>query len=242
MDVVGGVASIITLIEATGVLAKVSRDLVLRWRNAPHEIQALATRLSLLAGELQSIKNATARSHPVLTDAIIRQSLSDLLTDVRKRLANLESLHFRLQQHGAMRQKVEWAAKAGSVEKMLSKTQELEQRLANLMTLISLLVTGAFSRMRHIADTLQAGTNTHLGGLGQNRTDGLYACNRSSDPCACGPSNTMRHCCAWQHNIVLWIWDYSKTHPCIEAMDTGQKLGALGLTRITPHYEKRHKL
>jgi hypothetical protein len=29
MEVVGGVASIITLIEATGVLAKVSRDLVL---------------------------------------------------------------------------------------------------------------------------------------------------------------------------------------------------------------------
>jgi hypothetical protein len=138
MELAGGVASIITLIEATGVLAKVSRNLVLRWRNAPHEIQALATRLALLASELQSIKNATARSHPVLTDAIIRQSLSDLLTDVRKRLAKLESLHIRLQQHGAMRQKVEWAAKAGSVEKMLSKTQEVEQRLANLMTLISL--------------------------------------------------------------------------------------------------------
>jgi hypothetical protein len=145
MEVVGGVASIITLIEATGVLAKVSRDLVLRWRNAPHEIQALATRLSLLAAELQSIKNATARSHPVLTDAIIRQSLSDLLMDVRKRLAKLESLHFRLQQHGAMRQKVEWAAKAGSVEKMMSKTQEVEQRLANLMALISLSVPSAVS-------------------------------------------------------------------------------------------------
>ena len=139
MDVVGGVASIITLIEATGVLARVSRDLVLRWRNAPHEIQALATRLSLLAAELQSIKNATARCHPVLTDAIIRQSLSDLLTDVRKRLTKLESLHFRLEQHGPLRQKIQWTAKdAGSVEKMLNKTQEIEQRLANLMTLISL--------------------------------------------------------------------------------------------------------
>ena len=139
MDVVGGVASIITLIEATGVLAKVSKDMVLRWRNAPHEIQALATRLSLLAAELQSINNATARSHPVLTDAIIRQSLSDLLTDVRKRLTKLESLHFRLEQHGPLRQKIQWTAKdAGSVEKMLNKTQEIEQRLANLMTLISL--------------------------------------------------------------------------------------------------------
>jgi hypothetical protein len=196
MEVVGGVASIITLIEATGVLAKVSRDLVLRWRNAPHEIQALATRLSLLAAELQSIKNATTRSHPVLTDAIIRQSLSDLLTDVRKRLAKLESLHIRLQQHGVMRQKIEWAAKAGSVEKMLSKTQEVEQRLANLMTLISLLVISAFSRMRHIADTLQAGTDTNLGGLGQNRTDGLYACHNSSDFCACDSSNITHHGCA----------------------------------------------
>ena len=139
MEVVGGVASIITLIEATGVLAKVSKDMVLRWRNAPHEIQALATRLSLLAAELQSINNATARSHPVLTDAIIRQSLSDLLTDVRKRLTKLESLHFRLEQHGPLRQKIQWTAKdAGSVEKMLNKTQEIEQRLANLMTLISL--------------------------------------------------------------------------------------------------------
>ena len=139
MEVVGGVASIITLIEATGVLAEVSKNLVLRWRNAPHEIQALATRLSLLAAELQSIKNATARFHPVLTDAIIRQSLSDLLTDVRKRLTKLETLHFRLDQHGPMRQKIQWTLKdAGSAEKMLIKTQEIEQRLANLMTLISL--------------------------------------------------------------------------------------------------------
>lgn len=139
MEVAGGVASIITLIEATGVLAGVSKDLVLRWRNAPHEIRALATRLSLLAAELQSIKNATARSHPLLTDAIIRQSLSDLLTDVRKRLTKLETLQFRLEQHGPMRQKLQWTVKdAGSSEKMLIKTQEVEQRLANLMTLISL--------------------------------------------------------------------------------------------------------
>jgi len=139
MDIVGGVASIITLIEATGVLAKVSKNLVLRWRNAPHEIQALATRLSLLAAELQSIKNAASGSHPVLTDAIIRQSLGDLLTDVRKRLTKLETLHFRLEQHGPMRQKIQWTVKdAGSTEKMLIKTQEVEQRLANLMTLISL--------------------------------------------------------------------------------------------------------
>jgi hypothetical protein len=195
MELAGGVASIITLIEATGVLAKVSRNLVLRWRNAPHEIQALATRLALLASELQSIKNATARSHPVLTDAIIRQSLSDLLTDVRKRLAKLESLHIRLQQHGAMRQKVEWATKAGSVEKMLSKTQEVEQRLANLMTLISLSVTSAFPFMRHIADIFQEGTDPHLGGLGQNRTDGLYASHRSSGLCIRGTSNTIILCC-----------------------------------------------
>jgi hypothetical protein len=139
MEVVGGVASIITLIEATGVLAGVSKDLVLRWRDAPREIQALATRLSLLAAELQSIKNATARSHPILTDAIIRQSLSDLLTDVRKRLTKLESLHFRLEQSGTLRQKFQWTVKdAGSAEKMLNRTQEVEQRLANLMTLISL--------------------------------------------------------------------------------------------------------
>jgi hypothetical protein len=139
MEVVGGVASIVTLIEATGVLAGVSKDLVLRWRNAPYEIQALATRLSLLAAELQSIKNATARSHPVLTDAIIRQSLSDLLTDVRKRLTKLESLHFRIEQSGPLRQKIQWTMKdAGSAEKILNKTQEVEQRLANLMALISL--------------------------------------------------------------------------------------------------------
>jgi hypothetical protein len=139
MEVVGGVASIITLIEATGVLAEVSKNLVLRWRNAPHEIQALATRLSLLTAELQSIKNATSRSHHVLTDAIIRQSLNDLLTDVRKRLTKLETLHFRLEQHGPVRQRLQWTVKdAGSTEKMLLKTQEVEQRLTSLMTLISL--------------------------------------------------------------------------------------------------------
>lgn len=139
MEVAGGVASIITLIEATGVLIEVSKKLVSRWQNAPHEIQALATRLSLLAAELHSIKNATSTSHPVLTDAIIRQSLSDLLTDVRKRLMKLESLYFRLQQHKPIYKRMRWTAKdASSVEKMLSKTLETEQRLANLMTLISL--------------------------------------------------------------------------------------------------------
>jgi len=139
MEVVGGVASIITLIKATAVLAEVSADLVVKWRNAPREIQSLATRLSHLAAELQSIRSATANCQPVLMDAVIRQSLSDLLTDVRKRLDKLEDMHARLQEHGPTRQKLHWAVKdASKAAKMLAKTQEVEQRLANLMTLMSL--------------------------------------------------------------------------------------------------------
>jgi hypothetical protein len=139
LEVLGGVASIITLFEATGVLAEVSTNLVLRWRNAPHEIQALATRLSLLTAELQSVKNATARSHPVLMDALVRQILSELLTDVRKHLMELETVHFHLEQHGPIRQRLQWAIKdAGSVEKMLNKTQDVERELAKVMTLISM--------------------------------------------------------------------------------------------------------
>jgi hypothetical protein len=89
---------------------------------------------------------------------------------------------------------------------------------------------------------LQAGTDTHLGGPRPDRTDGLYACHRSSGFCSCGSSNTIRHCCAWQHNTVLWIWDYSETYRCIEAVEAGQTLGALGLTWITRRYQERPEL
>lgn len=139
MEAIGGVASIIALVETTEELVHVSKKLVSRWQNAPCEIQTLATRLNLLAGELHSIETATSTSHPILTDAIIRQSLDDLLTDVRKRLVKLESLHFDIKQQKPFRQRMTWTVKDASfAEKMLSKTQEVEQRLANLMTLISL--------------------------------------------------------------------------------------------------------
>ena len=140
MEVVGGVASIITLIKTTVVLADNSTNLVLKWRSAPHEIQSLATRLSQLATELRCIQNATTRSHPVLMmDAIIRQSLDDLLKDVQRRLSKLESLHARLEKHGSTRQKIQWAIHdASEAEKMLAKTREVEQRVAHMMILMSL--------------------------------------------------------------------------------------------------------
>jgi hypothetical protein len=72
MAEIGAVASIITLVEATSTLVRVSRDLFLRWRDAPEEIQALARRLSFLDAELQSIQSAITNSHPLLSNAIIR--------------------------------------------------------------------------------------------------------------------------------------------------------------------------
>jgi hypothetical protein len=48
-------------------------------------------------------------------------------------------MYARLQEHGPTRQKLHWAVKdASKAAKMLAKTQEVEQRLANLMTLMSL--------------------------------------------------------------------------------------------------------
>lgn len=139
MEVAGGVASVITLIEATGVLAKVSKNIITKWHNAPHEIQALAIRLSQLAAELQYVRDATLHSHPVLADALIRQSLSDLLTEARHRLQKLESLRSRLQQHGNARQKAQWALKdSRSAEKILVKLADVERRLAQWMALISM--------------------------------------------------------------------------------------------------------
>lgn len=139
MEVVGGVASIVTLIEATGVLAEVSKNLITKWHNAPQEIQALAARLFQIAAELHCIRDATSGGHPMLAEALVRQSLSDLLTEARHRLQKLESLHFRLLQHGNVRQKAQWALKdSRSAEKTLLKLADVERRLAQWMTLISM--------------------------------------------------------------------------------------------------------
>jgi hypothetical protein len=136
MAEIGAVASIITLVEATSTLVRVSRDLFLRWRDAPEEIQALARRLSFLDAELQSIQSAITNSHPLLSNAIIRQSIEELVTDLLERLQKLQTLHSRLDQHGKLRQKTKWTVKdAAAVTKMLCKIQEVEQRIANLMVL-----------------------------------------------------------------------------------------------------------
>lgn len=96
-------------------------------------------RLSLLAAELQSIKNATSKSHPILTDAIIRQSLQNLLREAHNRLRKLESLCLRLEKQHPLRRNMQWAClEAASAEKMLGKAHEMEQSLANLMILVSL--------------------------------------------------------------------------------------------------------
>lgn len=139
MEVVGGVSALITLIEASCLLAELSTDLVSRWRNAPQELQALATRLSLLNADLQTVQNATATTHPILSETSIRHSLVILLDDARKHLDRLDSLHQHLQKSGNVCQRLQWAVKdASTMEREIRGLRNIEQRLANVMTVMTL--------------------------------------------------------------------------------------------------------
>ena len=138
LEVVGGIASIVALIETGASVAESFRKLVLSWRDAPKEVRSLTTQLLLLAAQLQNLQRITGGSHPDVTDIVIRQSVSGLLNEARNHLGELTRLHIELQTLSRARQRLGWVLREKDVRNLLSKTQEIEQRLANVVALMVL--------------------------------------------------------------------------------------------------------
>lgn len=69
------VASVLTLLQATAILVKASRDLSRKLRNAPLELLALTTQLLAMQYELERIKYVSNQAHSELLFIAVRSML-----------------------------------------------------------------------------------------------------------------------------------------------------------------------
>ena len=139
MEPRGATASIITLIQATAVLAKSIQIIYSRWRHAPGELRALAALLLSLEAELDIIHCTATAGHPLVVDIKSQNVLAELLRDARVCVQHFEAVLTRVQAYGNIRQRTLWATyESRRMEMVIVRLRAVEDRLSHWLQILSL--------------------------------------------------------------------------------------------------------
>lgn len=141
MEPIGATASIITLIQATAVLAKSIQNIYSRWKHAPDDLQRLAAFIVTLHAELDIIHCTSITGHPLIVDVQSQKILGDLLRDARQCVEQFSSVLLRVQAYGSIRQRTMWAkSESQNMESIIIKLRAVEERLSHWLQVLSLYV------------------------------------------------------------------------------------------------------
>lgn len=144
MEVVGGVASVVQLVQAAAVLSSAAWKACQRLHDAPNELQALADHLVLVHEELQRIHSASDEGHALLLTVEIRRQIEAALLDARKSVDGLNSITVCVKDSRSLTSRVRWVLKDCKLAaKVLARLQRARERLAFLMDIVQLYVAAA---------------------------------------------------------------------------------------------------
>lgn len=139
MEVAGGIATIIALLETTGKLYKFSKKLIDRWNNAPEEIKVLAKTLRNLDLKLSYLQSTVSASHGAVIDATVRRHLFDLLEETEAPLKELDTVQCSLDKSNLIRKRARWMLKdEPKVVSALADVKRIQEELSEWITLIQL--------------------------------------------------------------------------------------------------------
>lgn len=139
MAVVGGVASVVNLVQAAGVLAKAAWITCERLHDAPIELRALSDQLRLVHDELQNIQRSSKQGHALLHTTEIRKQFDSALTDARESLDDLKAIATSTKDPESLTSRVRWALKdRKQIGKVRGRLHRAQERLAFLMQSVCL--------------------------------------------------------------------------------------------------------
>lgn len=141
MEVVGGVASVLNLVQAAGILTKVAWTACQRLHDAPIELRALAHQLEIVHEELQRLQLACNDGHALLLTADIQKQFEAALIEAREALDKLDGITTFIKDPAKISSRVRWVLKDRKVAtKVLYRVERAKERLGFMINIASLYV------------------------------------------------------------------------------------------------------
>jgi hypothetical protein len=138
MDPIGGVASVLQLVQAVGLLANGTFVACQRLRNAPKEFSELADQLSWIRSHLQNCESTLTAISPSLLTSDIELSLTLALTEASSCFLELERILSRIDNVSNLDSRIKWAARTRSqAGKVLSRLKNCGKRIDSALQLLS---------------------------------------------------------------------------------------------------------
>lgn len=139
MEVVGGVAGVLQLVQAVGLLANGIFTTCQKLHHAPREFRDLELQISWIRCHLKSCENTLATVDPALLTQEIELSLTLALTDASSCFLELQRLVSRIQDVFSFDSRIKWAAhdrsKAAGIFKRLEDSRKRIESALHLLNL-----------------------------------------------------------------------------------------------------------
>lgn len=144
MEVVGGVASVLNLVQAAGLLTKVAWNTCQRLHDAPKELRELTHQLAICHDELQRVHLARNDGHALLLAADIRKQFEAALAEAREALDELDGISTCIKDPAKIASRVRWVVKDRKLAtKVLDRLESAKERLGFMINILNLYVVDA---------------------------------------------------------------------------------------------------
>ena len=138
MDPIGGVASVLQLVQAVGLLANGTFIACQRLRNAPKEFSELTLQVSWMRSHLQNCESTLTAISPSLLTSDIKLSLTVSLTEASSCFLELERILYRIDDVSHLDSRIKWAARTRSqAGKVVSRLEGCGKRIDSALQLLS---------------------------------------------------------------------------------------------------------
>jgi hypothetical protein len=139
MEVVGGVASVVQLVQCASALAKTTGKLCQRLKHAPEKITTARSQLILIHSEIDRVQAAANVCHALLLSRDTWQEFDGALNEARVCANDLSALIWKDHDVESLGSRARWAFKDHkTVDKIATRLHGVDSRLSSLMGTLTL--------------------------------------------------------------------------------------------------------
>lgn len=139
MEAVGGVAGVLQLVQAVGLLANGAIIACQRLRDAPREFNNVSIQVTWIKSHLQSCEYTLTKIDPAFLTPDIELSLTLALTEASSCFLELDRILLRVEDVSAIDSRLRWATHTRSrASKVIGRLEDSRKRMESAIQLLTL--------------------------------------------------------------------------------------------------------
>ena len=138
MEVVGGAASILTLIKGASVVARSTNEVARRLKDAPEELHTLTAQFLTLQSELNLVNHSREPGQDEVLPADLKDCIESAVLRARDNINVLDAISTRAQGNKKLHARLRWARKDRKLANdALGRLREVRASLTFLLQILS---------------------------------------------------------------------------------------------------------